>query len=71
MFPVIVQTFTPSCFRVQRYGGRTLFQGAIRQAKAELTPTHAAAKERQGGEDITVLSCWKTIKKVLFIMPYE
>ena len=46
-------------------------QGAIRQAKAEHTPTHATAKERQGNEDITVLSRWKAIKKVLFIMPYE
>ena len=45
-----------------------MVQGAIRQAKAEHTPPHTAAKKRQGNEAITVLSCWKIIKKVLFII---
>jgi len=40
-------------------------QRAIRQATAEHTPTYTAAKERQGNEDITVLSCWKTIKSAV------
>lgn len=28
-------------------------------------PTYTAAKERQRNEDITVLSCWKTIKSAI------
>ena len=31
-------------------------QGAIREVKAEHSPTYTTAKERQGNEDITVLS---------------
>lgn len=33
---------------------RRVVQGAIRQAKAEYTPIHTIAKERQGDKDITV-----------------
>ena len=39
-------------------------QGAVRQAKAEHTPPHTAAKERQGNEAINVKSCPICRKKV-------
>ena len=48
-----------------------MVQGTVREVKEEHSPPNTTTKERQGNEVITVLSRWKTIKKVLFIMPYE
>lgn len=45
-------------------------QGTIRQAKAEHTPSHTTAKERQGDETVIGLLHWET-KKVPFMMSYE
>lgn len=55
-----------SCHRLKAHC--QVVQGAIREISAEHTPPHTAAKKRQGNEAITVLSCWKIIKKVLFII---
>ncbi len=41
-----------------------MIQGAIRQAKAEHTPPHTAAKKRKGNKAITVITL-KTIKSAV------
>lgn len=59
-----------SCHRPKAYC--RVVQGAVRQAKAEHTPTHTTAKERQGNEVINlnngVKDCFvlQTIFHILF-----
>ena len=55
---------TGSCHRPKAHC--RVVQGAVRQAKAEHTPTHAAAKERKRNEVITVYIHRKQQKYCLF-----